>query len=99
MKTVTRKIGLNRGKRRIWLEGAVLTNAEIYHGMRFDVLNFTNVLRILIRPEGKRKVAGTPARPIIDMSGATVTNSFSDDVTVVEVRPAGIGLKLVAVKS
>ena len=46
MNIATRKIGTNRGKRRIWLEGAVLTTAGFKHGMRFNVVNRDNVLSI-----------------------------------------------------
>jgi len=94
MTTVTRKIGLNKGKRRIWLEGAVLTDNHIHHGMRFNVVNYDNVLLILRKTDGKRKVAGKPERPIIDMSAATITNSFADDIKTVEVTEHRDGLKL-----
>ena len=95
---ITRKIGMNRGKRRIWLEGAVLSDNDINHGMRFDVLNHDNVLEIRVGPEGKRKIAGKPGRPIIDMSGATITDSFADSVTVVQVTHTTPGLVLTGIK-
>lgn len=69
----TRKIGLNRGKDRIWLEGAVLTTKGFKHGMRFDVIQSPNSLVIVPNVTGKRKVAGKPNRPIIDMSAGTIT--------------------------
>ena len=75
MAQVTRKIGMNKGKNRIWLEGKSLTAFGIVHGMRFDVVNSPNSLMIMINPEGKRKVAGKPDRPIIDMTAATIDSS------------------------
>jgi hypothetical protein len=97
-KTVTRRIGLNKGKRRIWLENKVLTDNGINHGMRFNAVNGTNRLLIEIAPDGARKIAGKPDRPIIDMSAATITNSFSDDVTSVTVIKVECGLVLVGNK-
>jgi len=82
---VTRKIGMNRGKPRIWLEGAVLTNANIHHGMRFDIVNSPNSLVIVCKVDGKRKIAGKPNRPIIDMSAGTITASeFISKIVKVE---------------
>ena len=95
MQKQTRKIGLNRGKRRIWLEGAILTDNGINHGQRFNVINSPNSLVIVIDPAGKRKIAGKANRPIIDMSGATITDSFSDVTQVVTVEKGRIGISLV----
>jgi len=95
MKQVTRKIGLNKGKRRIWLEGAVLTDNGINHGMRFNVVNQDNALVISIDPDGKRKIAGRVDRPVIDMSAATITDSFADDIKTVTVNPHHNQLALV----
>lgn len=101
MSKVTRKIGLNRGKRRIWIEGNILIDHGINHGDRWNVINSPNSLVILVDPNGKRKVAGTKNRPIIDMSGATITDSFADHTQVVTVEPVkmgmGIGLVLTGV--
>ena len=97
--TVTRKIGLNKGKRRIWLEGKVLTNAGINHGQRFDTeTNGDDNLLIIIDPAGDRKIAGKPDRPIIDMSAATITSAFSDDCHSVLVTATKAGLILTGVK-
>ena len=99
MKTITRKIGLNKGKRRIWLEGAVLTSAGFKHGTRFNVVNTDNVLSIYADLNGKRKVAGKPGREIIDMTAATITASFADTVKVVEiVKGSGVCLILKGIK-
>jgi DNA (cytosine-5)-methyltransferase 1 len=95
---VTRKIGVNKGKRRIWLEGKVLTNAGINHGQRFNIIQSDNMLSIIIDPAGERKIAGGPNRPIIDMSAATITNSFTDDVAAVTVTQSSLGLILMGIK-
>ena len=95
MNIITRKIGLNKGKRRIWLEGAVLSGNHIQHGMRFDVVNSHNRLVIVIKTDGKRKVSGNPARPVIDMSAATITNSFDDTIKVVSVERGKLPRSLV----
>ena len=85
MKVLTRKIGLNKGKRRIWLEGSILRDAGFTHAMRFNVVNADNVLSIYADLNGKRRVAGKPGREIIDMSAATITNSFADSIKIVEI--------------
>jgi hypothetical protein len=94
MNVQTRKIGLNKGKRRIWLEGAILTDNGIKHGMRFNPVPVSNGLLIRIEDNGKRKIAGKPDRPIIDMTGATVTSAFDDGTKVVEVYAHPFGLLL-----
>jgi hypothetical protein len=70
----TRKLGSNRGKTRLWLEGAILENHGWTTGDRFDVILIDGVLKYAKNPNGKRKVAGKPGRPIID----TNTNAISD---------------------
>ena len=85
MQKVTRKIGQNRGKPRIWLEGKILTVNHIHHGMRFNVINSPNSIVIVIKADGKRKIAGKPGRPIIDMSAGTITASeFVSNLVSVE---------------
>ena len=85
MKQVTRKIGVNRSKRRIWLEGQILINAGFTHRTRFMVTNHNNRLVIETDPNGKRGVAGRPDRPIIDMTGKTITDSLADEITAVTI--------------
>jgi hypothetical protein len=62
----TRKLGSNRGKTRLWLEGNILENQGWTTGDRFDVVMIDGVLKYAKNPNGKRKVAGKPGRPIID---------------------------------
>lgn len=70
----TRKLGSNRGKTRLWLEGNILANHGWTTGDKFDVVMIDGVLKYAKNTNGKRKVAGKPGRPIID----TNTNAISD---------------------
>ena len=64
--TAQRKLGANRGKTRLWLEGNILSESNWNRGDAFDVIWMDGVLRYIKNPNGSRKVAGTEARPIID---------------------------------
>jgi len=72
--TATRKLGSNRGKTRLWLEGNILSAQGWHTGDRFDVIWIDGVIRYAKHAEGQRKVAGKPGRPIID----TNTDKISD---------------------
>ena len=72
--STTRKLGSNRGKTRLWLEGSILSSQGWATGDKFDVVMIDGVLKYVKNPNGKRKVAGKPGRPIID----TNTNAISD---------------------
>lgn len=61
-----RKLGSNRGKTRLWLEGNILSNHGWTTGDKFDVILIDGVLKYVKNTNGKRKVAGKPGRPIID---------------------------------
>lgn len=65
-KTALRKLGLNKGKVRLWIEGRLLSDSNWQRGDAFDVIWLDGVLRYIKNPNGSRKVAGTEARPIID---------------------------------
>tara|TARA_R110002096_G_C14568068_1_gene720396 strand:+ start:723 stop:1133 length:411 start_codon:yes stop_codon:yes gene_type:complete len=71
---VTRKLGSNRGKTRLWLEGNILSSHGWHTGDRFDVVMIDGVLKYAKHSNGKRKVAGKVGRPIID----TNTDKISD---------------------
>ena len=98
IKTITRKIGLNKGKRRIWLEGKVLTNAGINHGDRFDIAYGYNQLAININPAGSRKISGKIGREVIDMTAATITDAFADHIAAVTVKQTETGLLLIGIE-
>lgn len=63
---VERRIGRNRGKPRLWLEGECLIAAGWDCGTRFDAVFGEGVVTYTRNPKGARKVAGTRERPIID---------------------------------
>jgi hypothetical protein len=83
----TRRIGSNRGSARLWLEGAILSNAGWKQGDRFSISFAGHQLITIIRdPDGLRKVAGTSQRPIIDTNTdkilAALECSIGDTVTI-----------------
>lgn len=79
----TRKLGANRGKTRLWLEGTILSAHGWTTGDKFDVILIDGVLKYVKNTNGKRKVAGKPGRPIID----TNTNAISDTLNA---EPGGV---------
>ena len=79
------KIGSNRGRPRIWLEGKRLTASGIGRGDRFITHNVDEGVTIQITPDGRRKVSGKGDRPIIDIVGSDVKHwgfDIGDDVEV-----------------
>ncbi len=72
-----RNIGQNKGRPRIWLEGAILTECGFNHGDRFNVSNKPDKMIIKRDPIGERKIAGNADRPIIDMTGKVIEASFN----------------------
>ena len=79
------KIGANRGRPRIWLEGKRLTAAGIGRGDRFRTHKVDDGVNIAIDPDGRRKVSGKGDRPIIDIVGSDVKYwgfDIGDDVEV-----------------
>lgn len=88
--TVTRKIGSNRGKARLWLEGVALSSQLWKRGDRFDINFDEDAKRIVItrNADGKRKIAGTDSRPIIDTNSDQITDTLRanvGDVTDIEI--------------
>ena len=73
---ISRKIGKNRGVSRLWIEGKSLASSGWSRGRRFDVVWSAGELVYVAKADGKRKVAGTADRPIID------TNTDKLDVFV-----------------
>jgi len=79
------KIGSNRGRPRIWLEGKRLTASGIGRGDRFITHNVDEGVTIQITPDGRRKVSGKGDRPIIDIVGADVKHwgfDIGDEVEI-----------------
>lgn len=86
-KTVTRKIGLNRGKPRLWLERKVLTEAGFAPGDKFSLTETKPGVLLISRAPltGKRTVSGKGDRPVIDIAGTVLTQAglaHGDTVTV-----------------
>lgn len=84
--TALRKLGLNKGKVRLWVEGKLLSDSNWNRGDAFDVIWLDGVLRYIKNPNGSRKVAGTEARPIIDTNtdklASTLHASTGDKVNL-----------------
>ena len=106
MEKSTHKIGTNRGRKRIWLDGKRLANhgftggqkyyltKNIYHSLHKNelVLSYSPKYSTFDKDDlgiGQqiRKVTGRPdGKPIIDITGATVSDTFPGDRTHVEVE-------------
>ena len=87
----TFKTAFNRGNARVWIEGDILTANGFHHGRRFKrvmtvtigsnapvmSLQFSDVKDT---DKHKGKIAGTVARPIVDLNGKFLTE-FMDGAT------------------
>jgi hypothetical protein len=77
-----RKLGAHRGARRLWLEGSRLNSAGFTRGLAFRATPRPDgSMDIQLDADGDRHVAGTEARPIIDV----LTHAFPETVTYVTV--------------
>jgi hypothetical protein len=78
------KVGAARKvpRSRIWIEGARLTLAGFTHAARYDVIWTGAGATLALSPTGSRRVAGTPERPIIDITGDKVRALACDRVAV-----------------
>ena len=76
----TFKLGRHRKSFRIWMEGKFLLNAGLLAGMRFNIeLTSENDLCLTFENNGKRKISGSAARPIIDINAKYLDEMFTDD--------------------
>ena len=85
-----RNVGRNRGVARVWLEGEMLLSNGWNNGDRFNVTFAKGALVYEKHPAGKRKVAGTPDRPILDTNTrklSTVCGFSTGDKLPVTVTP------------
>lgn len=86
----TYKIGLNRGRRRIWLDGKPLTACGFLGGVTYSltVAKGKMVLTLVDRPQAQqRRVTGRPTgKPLVDISGATVDAAFGPEVGRIAVK-------------
>ena len=67
--TKTYKVGKNRGHNRVWIEGNMLLSFGFTRGLSFSRTMRADKMILVQEPEGKHTVAGTEARPIIDLNG------------------------------
>ena len=84
MQTAHRNIGSNRGNRRVWIEGSIISTEGWSNGDRYDRTVEGSMIHLSKSPEGRYKVAGTAERPIIDMTGKWMTD-WAEDAESVEV--------------
>jgi len=89
---VTRKIGRNKGRPRLWLEGKILTAAGFGPGDRY---NFVEGWIIKNNEEGSRKISGKGDKPIVDILGRALEELFDEIPETVTVTVAGPGLILI----
>ena len=96
MKTQLTIIGTNHGKgtSRIWLEGKRLVEAGFEVGTRYDRIcksrtskefgtlhGSIEFIELTATPKGKFKVSGKGDKPIIDISGGAVTETFAEHIS------------------
>ena len=94
-KTATRKIGQNRGKPRLWIEGKLLADAGLDHGERWNLVPISEGFLLQRDPNGSRKIAGKPGRPVIDIVGSSLGEIGKVAEVSLAYRP-GFGLIVVA---
>jgi len=71
----TLKSGVNKGNRRIWIEGSRLKDAGMLRGTILYRSMLDNKMVLSTNPADgrKHKIAGTSDRPILDLCGKWVT--------------------------
>lgn len=83
MKTLS-KLSTARGiaRSRVWLEGKRLADHGFAHGVAYDAQWERGALVLRPSAEGKRHIAGTPARPIVDITGEHIRDAFGANAYV-----------------
>lgn len=91
-KTYTRKIGTNRGKQRLWLEGAILKDNGFTHKAPWEVTVLEDgTVELRATTKGTRLIAGSAERPIIDINAKGTLEAFQcGDVVEVTVLRKGV---------
>jgi DNA (cytosine-5)-methyltransferase 1 len=87
-----RKIGSNRGRPRLWLQGKILEAAGLAPGDIYALKVGANKLRLRRLEDGEqpnageepkpRKVSGKADMPIVDIAGDAIERAFPDSGTV-----------------
>ncbi len=73
----------NKGRARIWIEGARLSAAGFTHHATYNVTSANSATILTLASDGKRKVSGAAARPIIDLCGKSCAPfETGDDVSI-----------------
>lgn len=77
-------IASNKGKPRIWIEGAKLSNCGFTRGAQYSVCDLADsVLRLELDPNGRRVVSGRTRNgkdtPIIDLNMPWLRDKFGDE--------------------
>ena len=75
---VARKIGRNKERPRIWLEGKVLAAAGFKPKDHYDIEVKEDVLKMTLKKaaDGKRKVSGKGSVAIVDILGKAIEEAF-----------------------
>jgi DNA (cytosine-5)-methyltransferase 1 len=100
---VDRKAGLNKGKRRLWLEGKELLAAGFTKGATFTVGFAPGYVVLELDPNGKRRVSGKikPSgefHPIIDLTGDKLAEALPGTGDFVPVQVTFTNGRIVARK-
>ena len=95
----TLKIGLNKGKRRLWIEGRFLIDCNLPHGAQWRIFTANgDTLWIQTDANGDRRIAGTMTRPIIDIAADRLFESLgweAGDVVTLRYSASGDGAIIV----
>jgi len=86
---VNRKIGQNKQRPRLWLEGKILLAAGYAPGDHYDLEYNSNGFSLIPDRQGARKVSGKGEKPIVDILGGAIEKAdfqHGDVVTVEVVR-------------
>ena len=79
---VNTKLGENRGKKRIWLEGAKIAREGYRVGQRFDIQVSHEKVTMTLNEVGQYKVSKRTRKeeemPIIDVNNAEITDTFAN---------------------
>jgi hypothetical protein len=96
MTTVTRKIGTNRDKPRLWLEGSSLSSQGWRRGDLFNITFAPGSITLTRHPQGQRKVAGKGDTPIIDTNTDKITEALgipAGAIASIQISPEEITIK------
>ena len=92
MKTLETKIGTNRGRKRIWIEGNNLALNGWQTGEHYTRHEHKGGFVLTKNPSGKLKVAkGKQGRPVLDLCGEYVERVLGEyEKAVVVIKPNAI---------